>query len=204
MQFIQLTCRLIFPHIIKWSCPYAQLTRDNAMKTFGRVDVSWPHISWKWVASFTPWPLYPRYPLYRRLGGPHSQSGWRGERKILDRTGTRTLTPWSFSPLPVAILTAHIVITYEIIQRVYVHPGFQTMSQVSRAEDIFDTQTKHLSLAQPFYGTNNSHSQVWFFLYLICLLHTKYSLPLLINNCYRYGLKEIEAVQLHTTCINLL
>jgi hypothetical protein len=37
-----------------------------------------------------PRPLYPRYPLDRKLGGPQSQSGRRGEEKILDPTGTRT------------------------------------------------------------------------------------------------------------------
>jgi hypothetical protein len=36
--------------------------------------------SWRWVVSFTPWPLYPRgksprYLLDRRLGGPQSRSG---------------------------------------------------------------------------------------------------------------------------------
>jgi hypothetical protein len=59
--------------------------------------------SWRWVVSFTPLPLYPRgksprYPLDRRLGGPQSQSGRRGEVKILALTGTRTPTPWSTSP----------------------------------------------------------------------------------------------------------
>jgi hypothetical protein len=39
--------------------------------------------------SFTPLPLYPRaksprYPFDRRLGGPQSRSGRRGEEKILD------------------------------------------------------------------------------------------------------------------------
>jgi hypothetical protein len=39
------------------------------------------------VVSFTPRPLYPqgkspRYPLYRRLGGPQSQSGRRGEKSF--------------------------------------------------------------------------------------------------------------------------
>jgi hypothetical protein len=29
----------------------------------------------RWVASFAPRPLYPRYPLDRRLGGPQSRSG---------------------------------------------------------------------------------------------------------------------------------
>jgi hypothetical protein len=32
----------------------------------------------------------PQYPLDRRLGGPQSPSGRRGEEKILDLTGTRT------------------------------------------------------------------------------------------------------------------
>jgi hypothetical protein len=33
---------------------------------------------WKWVVSFTPWPLYPQgkspwYPLDKRMGGPQSR-----------------------------------------------------------------------------------------------------------------------------------
>jgi hypothetical protein len=32
---------------------------------------------WRWVVSFMPRPLYPRYPLDRRLGGPKSRSGRR-------------------------------------------------------------------------------------------------------------------------------
>jgi hypothetical protein len=28
---------------------------------------------WRWVISFTPWPLYRRYPLARMLGGPQNQ-----------------------------------------------------------------------------------------------------------------------------------
>jgi hypothetical protein len=40
--------------------------------------------SWRWVVSFTPRPLYlrgrsPRYPLDKRLGGPQSRSGRRGD-----------------------------------------------------------------------------------------------------------------------------
>jgi hypothetical protein len=58
---------------------------------------------WRWVVSFTPWPHYPRgkisrYPLDRRLDGPQSRSGRRGEEKILDHNGTRTPTPRSSSP----------------------------------------------------------------------------------------------------------
>jgi hypothetical protein len=43
------------------------------------------------MVSFTPRPLYPPD---RRLDGPQNRSGRRGEEKILDRTGTRTLTAW--------------------------------------------------------------------------------------------------------------
>jgi hypothetical protein len=62
------------------------------------------------VVSFTPNPFYsqeksPRYPLDRRLGGPQSRSGRRGEEKILDHTRTRTPTPRLSSPWPVAIPT---------------------------------------------------------------------------------------------------
>jgi hypothetical protein len=59
--------------------------------------------NWRWVVRFTPQPLYPRgknpwYPLARRLGGPQSWSGWRGEEKILDRTKTQAMNPHSSSP----------------------------------------------------------------------------------------------------------
>jgi hypothetical protein len=62
-----------------------------------RSTFSWPlGTSCRWVISFTPRPLYPQrksplYPLDRRLGGPQSQSGRRGEDKILDTTGTRII-----------------------------------------------------------------------------------------------------------------
>jgi hypothetical protein len=54
--------------------------------------------SWRWVVSFTPRPLYSRCLLDNRLGGPQSQSGRRGEERILDPNGTRTPTVWSSSP----------------------------------------------------------------------------------------------------------
>jgi hypothetical protein len=54
--------------------------------------------SWRWVVSFTPRPLYPRYPLDRRQGGPYSRSGRRGEEKIFDPTGTWNLTTRASSP----------------------------------------------------------------------------------------------------------
>jgi hypothetical protein len=73
------------------------------MKAYGVVNVL-IHIfldlgiSWRWMISFTPLPLYLRgkssqYTLGRRLGGPQSRSGRPGEEKILDPTGTRTPTP---------------------------------------------------------------------------------------------------------------
>jgi hypothetical protein len=67
-------------------------------------------VSWRLMVSFTLRPLYsrgntPKYPLDRKLGGPQSQPGRSGEEKILDPTRTRTPTPWSSSPQPVAIAT---------------------------------------------------------------------------------------------------
>jgi hypothetical protein len=47
----------------------------------------------------------PQCPLDRRFGGPQSRSGRPGEDKIVDPTGTRTPTPRSSSPWPVAIPT---------------------------------------------------------------------------------------------------
>jgi hypothetical protein len=63
------------------------------------------------MVSFTPPPLYPRgkrprSPSDRKLGGPQSRSGRRGEGKILDPTGTRTPLPRSSSPKPVSITRA--------------------------------------------------------------------------------------------------
>jgi len=46
-----------------------------------------------WVVNATPRPLYPRYPLYRRLGGPQGRSGL--VRKISPPPGfdPRTVQP---------------------------------------------------------------------------------------------------------------
>jgi hypothetical protein len=84
------------------------------MKAYGSgcIDPHFPDLgtSWRWVVSFTPRPFYhqgkPRYLLDRRLGWPQSRSGRRGAEKIRDPTGTRTPTPRSSSPYPVAIATA--------------------------------------------------------------------------------------------------
>jgi hypothetical protein len=52
--------------------------------------------SWRLVVIFTPRPLFPWFPLYWGLNGPHSRSG-RYEEKILGPTGTRTPTPRSLA-----------------------------------------------------------------------------------------------------------
>jgi hypothetical protein len=79
------------------------------MKAYGGVDV-YIHIFLtsaltgnEWSAS-RPKPLYPRgnsprYALDRRLGGPQSRSGRRGEEKILDPTWTLTLNPSIVQPI---------------------------------------------------------------------------------------------------------
>jgi hypothetical protein len=41
----------------------------------------------------------PRYPFYRRLGGPQSRSGPYGEVKLFDPTGTRTPAPLVIQPV---------------------------------------------------------------------------------------------------------
>jgi len=62
------------------------------VKTYGGVEILEPHIlnlgtRWRWVVSFTPWPLYslgksPRYPLGRRLCGQQSPCSRVAKRKI--------------------------------------------------------------------------------------------------------------------------
>jgi hypothetical protein len=58
------------------------------------------------VSAALPPGKVPRYPLDRKLSGPHNRSGRCREEKILDPSGTRTPTYRSFSPYLVAILTA--------------------------------------------------------------------------------------------------
>jgi hypothetical protein len=79
------------------------------MKTYGVVDV-WINVFLTsalvgGVVSFTPLPLIPRgksprYSLERRLGGPQSRSGLRGEEKNLEPTGTRTPTRYTHCAIP--------------------------------------------------------------------------------------------------------
>jgi hypothetical protein len=63
------------------------------------------------VVSFTTWQLYPRrknpqYPLDRRLGGPQSRSGRRGEKKILTLPGLELRTLGRPARNPVAVSNA--------------------------------------------------------------------------------------------------
>jgi hypothetical protein len=61
------------------------LTKHHTLKAYWGSGGIAPRIldlgtRWRWVASFTPWPLYPQgkspwYPLDRRLGGPQSHFG---------------------------------------------------------------------------------------------------------------------------------
>jgi len=66
------------------------LNKHYAMKTYRRSGGIAPRIdfrtTWRWVVSFTIRPLYPqgkspRYSLYMRLCGTHSQSRHDGEEK---------------------------------------------------------------------------------------------------------------------------
>jgi hypothetical protein len=46
--------------------------------------------TWRWVVSFTPLQLYPRYLLDRRLGGPQRRSGCcGGEKNLLPLLGIK-------------------------------------------------------------------------------------------------------------------
>jgi hypothetical protein len=56
----------------------------------GSIDPRFLDLETSW--SFVPRSLYPRLPLDRRLGGPQSQFGWRGEEKILPLPGLELRT----------------------------------------------------------------------------------------------------------------
>jgi hypothetical protein len=84
------------------------------------------------VVSFTPRPLYvreksPLYALNRKLGGPQGQSGRRGEEKILDPTGTRTL-----NLLDNAFINSNVTQSYDILASFFV-----TFSCSVTGESIF-------------------------------------------------------------------
>jgi len=82
--------------------------KHHAMNTYWRSGGIAPHIPnlgarWKWVASFTPRPLYPwvkntRYSLDRSLYGPQSWSGCGGKQK--NSKPLPGIEPRSCSPQP--------------------------------------------------------------------------------------------------------
>jgi hypothetical protein len=81
------------------------------------------------------------YRLDRRLGGPHSRSGRYGEVTILYPTGTRSPTPRSSMPLPVAIPT-------ELPRLLFL--GSNPMQQIPSWEEVnrvlsVNTYTSHLN-----------------------------------------------------------
>jgi hypothetical protein len=62
-----------------------------------------PGTSWRLVISFTPRPIYPRFQLDRRLGGPQNRCGCCGEPKIVYPTWNSNSDP---SVQPVAMPAA--------------------------------------------------------------------------------------------------
>jgi hypothetical protein len=80
---ISCDCKYCFVKVKVKSCLY--ITKHHSIKEYwGSWDTT-PCIPdlgtrWRWVVSFTTWPLYPQgksnlYPLDRRLGGPQRRSG---------------------------------------------------------------------------------------------------------------------------------
>jgi hypothetical protein len=79
------------------------LTKHHAMKTYVGVDVL-IHVFLTLalvggVLRFTTRPLYPRYPLDRRLGGPQNRSGRLGEEKKTAPTGNLNSDPSAVQPV---------------------------------------------------------------------------------------------------------
>jgi hypothetical protein len=76
------------------------------MKTYRGVDVYEIHIfltsalvGGEWSAVALPPGKSPRYPFYRRLGGPQSWFWRYGEVNIFDPIGTRTAAPLVVQPV---------------------------------------------------------------------------------------------------------
>jgi hypothetical protein len=83
--------------------PVTKLTKEDRW-TVVTIQIQAWYFSWTilelgfrrgWLVSFTLLPLYPRYPLDRRLGGPQSLSGRRGEEKDLAVMG---IEPGQYNP----------------------------------------------------------------------------------------------------------
>jgi hypothetical protein len=102
--------------------------------------------SWKFVVSFTSWPLYPQrkspqYPLGRTLGGPLNWSGKHGEKKNL--ASTRTQTPplrhpgcrqslyWLHCPNSLRVVILRLLLYY------FHHIGSANRATVANSNQVF-------------------------------------------------------------------
>jgi hypothetical protein len=130
---------------------------------------SWPGTSWRWVVSFTPLPLYPRYPFYRMLGGPQSQSGRYGEVKMFVPTGTRT--PASLVVQPVAsrytdwTMPAHtpcsiiILITSIKMRKVEFRTKHKSLQKKTTCTSVYFVEILLSRVAREAYKTLHFYSQ---------------------------------------------
>jgi hypothetical protein len=86
--------KLFLPHILSFFSAkdhVSQLTVKKLSTTPWRCMEEWMYrshfldlgTSWRWVVSFTPWTLYPRYPLLRRLVDPRAGLDEVEKRKFL-------------------------------------------------------------------------------------------------------------------------
>jgi hypothetical protein len=85
---VKLSLRVTKHHVVK---TYPLLNQAPCHVAYSSSADTTPRIlnlstRWMWVASFSPWQLYPRgmrpwYPLDMRLGGPQSRSGRGGSKK---------------------------------------------------------------------------------------------------------------------------
>jgi hypothetical protein len=129
---------------------------------------------WRWVVSFTFQPLYSwgksrRYPFDRRLGGPQSRSGQRGEEKILDPTGTRTPTPRSSSPQASRYTDYAIPAPVDLLAQFYLYdlshldflPSFSLFFAFYRVVNVIQFFIWHLGAHCVKKLSNHNHRIVW-------------------------------------------
>jgi hypothetical protein len=117
------------------------------------------------VVGFTPRPLYARgnslrYTLDRRLGGPQSRSGRRGDKNILEPTGTRNSNPsvvqHTFTPklelmfLKQLIHNWNYTSTFQLSRKIIItsHAQCYSILQDTHARNSFPTKS-HLDVPQP-------------------------------------------------------
>jgi hypothetical protein len=116
---------------------------------------------WRWVVSFTPWPLYaqgknPRSPLIRRLGVLHCRSGRYGGERNLTPAGNWTTavqpiarhrTDWA-NPIRPRYAYTHFktFLKYNVrLYRVPVPPRLHAWASVSRDRCVYFAQGYNLT-----------------------------------------------------------